>query len=287
MGPKSVASSLLAIADYLDGTGRPSRSRVIAALLAAVVATDRSLAESVGRALAEQVAKLMPEEFSGETFDTSDRGKGYKDGYVSWAMDPNTWEEAGILGGILFMCEYDTSKYSSESLGEGEDWEGRQEGALDVTVQAAYYNKSLGGGVDEKTDLGSCTLLLDSKENVVEAEISDRAAFEAGITSIIQKILTSPPDEAVSESRRRRALPPTTSPRTLLKWLLRQGRTDVKRSELNDLARSMSKRTGRPYGQVLREVDEFFKSRTWPVDEEARRAASARQPVLSGSTIAS
>ncbi len=273
MEPSELSARLRQVALYIESSERPSVRLVRSKLAAAMIATDRSLSETLGKSLAAQIAQLMPEEFSGETYDTSDRGKGYKGGYVSWAMDPNTWENAGIIGGILFMCKYDPEDFQSEAPeGEGADkWEGHSKGeaAVTLTISAGYYNKTLGGGVDGAADLGTCTVLLDAKEQVVEASIDDTGAFEKGVTELIRKVNESPPDEAVSASRRRKALPPTTSEKTLLQWLTKQNRTDVKRSELNDLARSMSKRTGEPAGQVLQRVNDFFKKRTWPVDEAA------------------
>ncbi len=136
-------------------------------------------------------------------------------------------------------------------------------------MTAGYYNKTSGGGVDGSVDLGTCTVLLDAKEKVMEAAIDDEQKFESGVTGLIRKVNESPPDEAVSASRRRKALPPTTSEKTLLQWLVKNNRTEVNRTEINDLVRSMSKRTGEPAGQVLEKVNGFFKKRGWPVDEAA------------------
>ena len=272
MEPSELSAHLRQIASYVDASRRPSLSLVASRLAAAVLATDRSLSETVGKSLAAQVAKLMPEEFNGETYDTADKGKGFKGGYVSWAMDPNTWENAGIIGGILFMCRYNPEEFKSEAPegGYGGEDAGHSKGeaVITLTMTAGYYNKTLGGGVDGAADLGTCTVMLDSKEQVVEASIDDESKFEKGVTDLIRKVNDSPPDEAVSASRRRKSMPPTTSEKTLLQWLVKQNRTDVKRTEINDLVRSMSKRTGEPAGQVLERVNGFFKKRGWPVDEK-------------------
>ncbi len=271
MEPSELSAHLRQIASYVESEGSPSLRLVSSRLAAAVLATDRSLSEAVGKALAAQVAALMPEEFSGETYDTSDRGKGFKGGYVSWAMDPNTWENAGIIGGILFMCRYDPEDFRSEAPEGDDEWKGHSKGeaAVTLTMTAGYYNKTSGGGVDGSVDLGTCTVLLDAKEKVMEAAIDDEQKFESGVTGLIRKVNESPPDEAVSASRRRKALPPTTSEKTLLQWLVKNNRTEVNRTEINDLVRSMSKRTGEPAGQVLEKVNGFFKKRGWPVDEAA------------------
>lgn len=269
MEPTEVSARLRQLASYLSRSPRPSVSFVKEKLSAVLLATDRSFSDAVATALATQVAALLPEEFDGTKYDTSQRGKGYKGGYVSWAMDPNTWESAGIIGGILFMCKYDTEAFSSEAPDEGGEWGGHSKGeaAVTLSVTAGYYNKTYGGGVDEKVDLGTCTVLLDPKENVTEAEVDDKPAFKDGLAGLIKRINDSPPDEAVSEGRKKRALPPSTSPKALLTWLTRQNRTDVKRTELNDLVRSVSERTGRPVPNVLEDANKFFKSRGWPVDE--------------------
>lgn len=271
MEPSELSARLRHIATYVEASGRPSLRLVSSRLAAMVLATDRSLSEAVGKALAEQVAKLMPEEFSGATYDTADKGKGFKGGYVSWAMDPNTWENAGIIGGILFMCRYNPEDFKSEAPEEGYGGDAahsKGEAAVTLTMTAGYYNKTLGGGVDGSVDLGTCTVLLDAKEKVMEAAIDDSSEFEKGVTELIRKVNESPPDEAVSASRRRKSMPPTTSEKTLIQWLTKQNRTDVKRTEINDLVRSMSKRTGEPAGQVLEKVNGFFKKRGWPVDEK-------------------
>jgi hypothetical protein len=275
MTPSEVSASLLQLASYIEVSRSPSLSFLASRLAVTLLATDRTLSESVGKALAEKVAKLMPTEFDGSTYDTSDRGKGFKGGYISWAMDPNTWEAAGIIGGILFSCAYDPSEFSSEAPEEGaqgsEEWKGHSKGgaAITLNVECGYYNKRYGGGVQDRIPLGTCTVLLDAREKITEADIDDPETFKAGVAGLIRKINDSPPDEAVSEGRRRKALPPSTSPASLLRWLEKNNRTDVSRSEINELVKSVSERTDKAPGTVLEKVNQFFRSRGWPINERA------------------
>lgn len=271
MEPADLSARLLQLASYVSKSPRPSVSFLRRSLAAVLLATDRSMAESVAKALAGQVAELMPTEFDGETYDTSVRGKGYKGGYVSWAMKPNTWQSEDLIGGVLFGCKYDASEFSSEAPDDGADWQGHSKGEALLTLQvsAAYYNKKLGGGVDERVDLGTCTVHLDAKENVVEADIDDPAAFKSGLQGLIKQVADSPPDEALSQGLKKKRLPPTVSIPALYKWLLQNQRTEVNRSEINALVKNMSEARDRAPGTVLEEVNSFFKKRGMPIDEAA------------------
>ncbi len=271
MEPTEVSDCLRQLASYVSRSSRPSVSFLKRSLAAVLFATDRSMAEAVSKALAEKVAALLPAEFDGETYDTNVRGKGFKGGYISWAMKPNTWHTENLIGGVLFGCNYSVSEFSSEAPDDGSDWEGHSKGEALITLQvsAAYYNKRLGGGVDERTDLGTCTVQLDAKENVVEAEIDEPAAFKSGLQGLIKQIADSPPDEALSEGLKKKRLPPTVSIPALYKWLLQNNRTDVSRSEINALVKNLAEARERAPGTVLDEVNSFFKKRGMPINERA------------------
>ncbi len=265
-----MSARLSRIASYISGSPAPSLSVVASRLAAILMATDRTLSEAIGKRLADQVSKLMPSEFDGSTYDTSDRGKGFKDGYISWGMKPTTWEAADLIGGILFKGTYDPEEFSSEAPEDGAEWTGHSKGEAAVTlnVEAGYYNKRFAGGVQETIPLGTCTVLLDAKEQIMEAEIDDPSAFKDGVMGLVQKISSSPPDEALSEGRKRKNLPPTASPAALMKWLNQNNRTEVNRSEINALVKNISEGTGRAPGTVLEEVNNFFRKRM-TIDERS------------------
>jgi len=269
--PLELCAHLERLASYVDGSPSPSASLLASRLAAALVATDRTLSEAIGKRLAEQVAKLMPSEFDGGTYDTSDRGKGFKDGYVSWGQKPNTWEAADLIGGILFRCSYDPEEFQSEAPEEGGDWQGHSKGEAAVTlnVTAGYYNKRYGGGVKDEVPLGTCTVLLDAKEQIMEAEIDDPSSFKDGVMGLIQKIHSSPPDEALSEGRKRKSMPAITSPVALLRWLNKNNMTEVNRSDINALVKNMSEGQGKAPGTVLEQVNSYFRSRGIPINERA------------------
>lgn len=267
--PTEVSARLRQIASYVSRSGRPSVSFVRESLAAVLVATDRSFSDTIASVFADKIAKLMQSFFDGSKYDTSDRGKGFKDGYVSWGMRPIPWQGANLIGGILFSCKYDPEEFQSESPDEGGDWEGHSKGeaALTMNVSAGYYNKKLGGGVKDPVDLGTFTVLLDNKEQVVEATIDNEAELKAELTELVQQILKSPPDEALGAQNRRENMAPNTTERALMGWLNRQRRQDVKRSEIEAVVKHEVETSGSGAETVRQRVEQFFKKRGLAIDE--------------------
>src|SRR5271166_5674302 len=111
MEPGEIVSHLRAISAAIDEAQEPSRVLVARALLRLLLATDKSLSVTIRDALSNEIHKLVPGEFGGEFYDTNPGGKGYKKGYVSFGLDPQTWESAGIIGGILFKMNYDPVQF--------------------------------------------------------------------------------------------------------------------------------------------------------------------------------
>lgn len=270
MEPQEVSEALRRVAYVVDLDNAPSLGYVVASLRSLVLATDRSLAEAVGRAVAEKIAASMPDFFAVNRgklmFDTSDSGKGFKGGLVSFGLDPKAWDDAGIIGGILFRCRYDAGAFRSESPGEGDEWEGRGDGGttLSLHVHAKYYNKLAEGGEGKDELIGTAEVTLDEKEQVTEVVLAD--GVEDGIRGIVEHVLKHPPEGSLGARAKKKGQAPTTL-QGLQKWILQQrGEQTVKREELQSLARAMSQRQERPYAAVMEEVRSYFTSRGWKIE---------------------
>lgn len=275
MGPEEVVSHLRAIAMGIEKAQEPSRVLVARALFRILLATDKTLSVAIRDAMGLEIGKLIPGEFGGEFYDTNPGGKGYKKGYVSFGLDPNTWESSGIIGGILFKMNYDPAQFSSEAPesavpGADEFKHSKGSGAIvSLTVECGYYNKLVDGSYSDGKSLGSVDVMLNEKEGVESVEIKDPGTFRKGVSDLIQEIASNPPDYAQSEKRKQKNKSPTGSPKSLLNWLGQQQRSDVGKTELESLARSMAERKGQAYENVLDEVTKFFRGRGWAINPKS------------------
>ena len=238
-----------------------------------LIATDKSLALAIRDALQAEIERLIPGEF-GEFYDTHESGKGWRKGYVSFALQPATWKAEGIIGGCLIRGTYDPNQFQSEAPDTVLPGFKHSKGGGDISLSfsACYYNKTLQGGCDPEgvtADLGQVTLLLDEQEKVLEVQIQNPDKFRSGIKQIIQEISSNPPDYAQSEKRKKKYKSPTGSPASLLHWLVQTGRSDVGQSELDALATAISNRTGKSSQMAKEEVQTFFRKRGWPINPNA------------------
>lgn len=296
---RSVSSLLRSIAAAIDASAAPSRSRTASAIACLLLATDKSLALTVRSSLVDEISSVVPGEFGVELYDTNPDGKGFREGYMSFGLDPNSWENDGIIGGILIQCTYNPSMFKSEEPDAKHPsrpgWKGHSQsgGLIQMGVTACYYNKLRGGGcavggagggaggeeggsggaVSGPVSLGPVDVLVDAQEKVVDIQV-DAATMSRELKKIIADILANPPDYAQSEDRKRKSKSPTGSPQSLLKWLVANQRKEVNQSELEALARAMSLRSGGSYVQTLEKVTDFFTSRHWAVSPKAASPAA-------------
>jgi len=278
MEPGELVTHLRAISSAIDDAQEPSRTLVARAVLRLLLATDKSLALSIRDAVFNEISKLVPGEFGGEYYDTNPGGKGYKKGYVSFGLDPQTWESAGIIGGILFKMNYDPSQFASEApeptAPEAKDFKhSKGGGVVQLDVQCGYYNKLIDGSYSLERALGKIDVLIKPDEGVDTTEVKDPATFAKGIQDLIQEIAADPPEHAQSTKLKKKYNAPTGSPQSLLKWLLQNHRSDVTQGELNALARAISGKSGRGFQQVLEEVTDFFRKRKWAIEPDEAMAA--------------
>lgn len=272
MGPTELCDFLRQIASMIDASSQPSRRLVASAVYRLLLATDESLALSIGEAIVSELNNLLPSVFDGK-YDTSDRGKGFKEGYISFGMTPMEWRNAGLIGGILFRMNFDTADYKSEKPSSG-PYGGHSKGvgAISLQTKICYYNKKLGGGCSGEKEagaersLGIVDVLLDEQEGVQEVAISDAGAFKKSINDLIQEVIANPPEYAQSAGLKKKHDVPTGSPKSLLNWLIKNGRSDVGQSEIDALARAISTRTERPFEQLQREVKDFFRNSHWAIN---------------------
>lgn len=274
MKPSELSLQLRLVASAIDVAEQPSRRRVANAIAGILFATDKSLALSVREALHAEIEKLMPGVFS--LYDTNPGGKGYKHGYISFGLVPAQWKSEGIIGGILIQADYDPKSFRSEAPDPpDEKFEHSQKGGtIELTVTGCYYNKLKGGGCDPEVAVGivglsGADVYVDAKEKVISVELVDPGMLKSGMESIIKDISAHPPDYAQSEERKRKDDVPTSSPKALQQWLVKNQRSDVGKSELEALARAISARTGKAYSNALSDVTDYFRSKQWPVNPNA------------------
>ena len=250
-----------------------------------VLATDKSIALTIRDALFNGIVWAVPEEFGGsEYYDTKLEGKGYRSGYVSFGLDPTSWEVGGIVGGILIQCNYDENEFKSEEPDtedpDFQSWKGHSQGGgvivLDVT--ACYYNKRLGGGCavvsDPNIDLGPVHIgkvefMVDAKEKIIDAGVVNPSLMASSLKNLIKTVLSNTPEEAKSSRRKKQEALPTGNEKTLLKWLIRNERSNVNLSEIEALSRAMSARTETAYGSMLEKNLTFFRRKLWPINMNA------------------
>ena len=273
MNPEQLAEYLRHVANGIDLSAKPSISKLKADLKYAIVATDKSIALEIRDAIVQQIISILPAEFEGNLFDTNPEGKGFRAGYVSFGLDPISWDSIGIIGGILFKGTYDPKEFKSESpQSSGYPTKpfkhSKGGGIFDVEIEAGYNNKKVDGSYQKERFLSSFVISVDDQEKITEIEVVDPQSVKSGIQDLIKDILSNPPEAAQSASLKRKNLPPTASPKTLQRWLNQQERGEVFLSELTALSRSISDRLERPFGQVLEEMKMYFRRSGFPIDEK-------------------
>src|SRR6202044_1026327 len=103
---------------------------------------------------------------------------GFRPGYVSFGLQPVSWQTEGIIGGILISGSYDASEFSSERQEDSpKDFKHSKGGAiLTVELTASYYNKKAGGDIESQgttVPLGMATLSISEDESIDEIELND------------------------------------------------------------------------------------------------------------------
>lgn len=266
--PDGIASELRRIAAKIDNSRQPSAELVEASLrtvlssvrriaLHRLMSSDRTLALTIRDALQEEINKLLPSHFVG-SWDTSEAGKGFKSGYVSFGLRPSAWEGSGIIGGVLVRAKYDPDQFRSESSdSEDPDFSHSSGGdVIELSVDACYYNHKKEGGVENQNviaNLGIVEVAIDAKEKLVDLIIVNPGDFVSGIREIVDTISHDPPDYAKSKSKKQ-SYSPTVNAKTLRRWLVENNRTDVGLSELQETARNISNITGKAYSNALEDL---------------------------------
>ena len=267
MQPSEASAWLRRIATYVDSEKAPSFSIVRSALATVLVATDRTIGLAIRDAVFNETVALMPGTFE-DMYDTNIEGKGFRGGRVSLGMQPSVWKEKGIIGGILVSVDYG-GQFKSEAPEQAPpDFKHSKGGALlTLGVDAKYYNKQAEGGLNSPVSLGDVDVLVDAQENVISVEIVNPSIYKSKLQSIIDSIAASPPAVAQGSGWKKRNSPSSVNtPVALLKQLLKNQRTDVKRSEISALAQVMSASQGTPVGMATTSIEDFFKRRGWAID---------------------
>lgn len=183
-----------------DG-GRPS--------LASRIATDYTLAVSIGKALRDKLfsggGALYPSNYFALKDTHANEVKGFTGGYFSFGLEPQVWvnppnpQTQKILASgstLLMWGGYDPAGVvqSTRPADPQAPWSGNPEMAgeqIVVRVSAGYYNKLKGGGVADEFPIGKILVTLDAQENAT-VEILSPASFKANLDTAISQIQANP-----------------------------------------------------------------------------------------------
>lgn len=221
------------------------------------LATDQSLAFSIREQLLKNILSLFPSDyFESKLYDTNEAGKGYRPGYVSFALKPLIWSNNDLIGGILVRGEYasvalksnspETGTPEYEAWTEGGGNELLEGGAAEIIqLTSGYYNKKSQGSFQMDEDLGEATFIINNMEEVEELEITNPDSVKRGIESITQSVLKSPPEAAISH-RKKIKNNPYTSLRKFVEYMRAEGKKLITQKEIQLLADS----TGQNFAKI-------------------------------------
>lgn len=251
------------------------------AALRVLLATDRSLAESIREQLLSKILSKFPSGyFEDKLYDTHEGGKGFRPGYVSFGLRPAAWSDKGLIGGVLVRGTYPSQTVRSQSPDPGTpEWKAWAEAggnpalkggeAEVIDLEAGYYNKKSGGSFSMEESLGQATFLIDEMEVIHDLQLSDPDGMKAAVDAIVDDVLRSPPEEAVSKSKSvQRQKSPYSSLKKFLQYLSDEGRTVFYGNEVEALSQST--------GKGGREIVDWLRKRGLSLDRS--RAASVRYP---------
>ncbi len=261
ISPEKLSGLLQKISSYIESESKPDlgfvRSNLASTLY--ITAASQDFALDIREACFKEIQKALPGEFSGDLFDTHLEGKGFADGYVSFALKPQSWISADILGGILISAEYSLNEYKSSSPKRTDPARKQHKGdstAVTLELSAGYYNKKLDGGIDEDSilNLGQAIALVDENDDVVEFELDNINLVKKQLSELIQSIIKEPP--AVAKSNKLKKFSPgspspTTSIADFLKWAENNNPTQ---SEVRSLAQAIADRSGKTVQDVEKAV---------------------------------
>jgi hypothetical protein len=227
------------------------------------IATNQSLAFEIREKLLQAILTLFPSGyFEDKLYDTHESGKGFRPGYVSFALKPLAWSNNDLIGGILVRGEYPAAAVRSTSPESGTPeyklWvesggnEGLQGGSAEIIkLTAGYYNKKASGSFQLEEPLGDAAFTITNLEEVEEVELNDPEQVKGGIETITQGVLKNPPDLAISHEKKAK-MNVYTSLKKFIQFLRDEGRQSVKPSEIKLLADST--------GQNLIKLEEKLKA---------------------------
>lgn len=244
------------------------------------LSTDRSLAESIREALLPKILGLFPSGyFEDKLYDTSESGKGFKPGYVSFGLKPMAWTNKGLIGGVLIRGTYSPkvirSKSPETNTSDWMEWEkaggnpnlsGGETEAIDLV--AGYYNKTKGGSFSRERALGDVLISVSKLEEIEDIDIVDDAKIVSAMEEIVNDVLQDPPEEAISKNK---SVMKKKSPYSSLKNFLHHLMDDGRRSFRPDEVKAISQFTGK----TDKEIVEWLRKRNLTYDAEAKRAATS------------
>lgn len=213
------------------------------------IATNQSLAYEIREQILKKILSLFPSgTFEDKLYDTNEGGKGFRPGYVSFALKPLVWSNNDLIGGILIRCTYPSNVVKSDSpesnSPEYKLWkeQGGNKGLVGggdeiINLEAGYYNKKSSGSFQREQALGDAIFTINNLEEISELELSDEQTVQSGIDAIVQDVLKDPPELAISHERKVKNNQ-YTSLRKFVDYIRNEGRNKVKPSEIKLLSDS-------------------------------------------------
>lgn len=196
-------------AEEKDETEQEREGQSELASVARRIATDYTLAVSIGKALRDKLFSGGGALYPANTFVLKDTYansvKGFGGGYFSFGLEPQVWvrppdpQRQKVLGSgstLLVWGAYDPTGAirSTRPADPQAPWAGNPQMAgqsITANIAVGYYNKLSGGGVKREFPVGRVLIQFNEQEEA-SVEILDPAQFKAALDKAIADIQADP-----------------------------------------------------------------------------------------------
>ena len=235
-----------------------------------LLATDQSLAQALQDELYQLIHSTVPDGYFEGYYDTPEsRSKGFKPGYVSFGLRPAIFPAKDLVGGLLFKGTYpsdtirsnspdpsDTSAYQQWEKAGGNPALGDSPAEI-IDLEVGYYNHKKGRTYQQERPAGQILFTIDPTEKIIEIELTDKAATEQAITSLVDEIVADPPDVARSETAQRKKDPYASMGKFLKMLRKRRDETGSNLFTMQEV-KELNKRTEIPLSKIMEKLNRSF-----------------------------
>lgn len=246
----------------------------------ALLATDKSLALELRDKLYEAIMGALPSGTVDKYYDTQEmQSKGFRPGYISFALHPTQFDSAGdkglkLIGGILIKGQYPSKVIKSEAPDSSDtqafqEWKNqggteafKDEPAETIDLEVGYYNKKAEGGYQRQQDAGKAVISVNPMEEI-ELILENESATAKAIQDVIQDVVNDPPEEAYGAAAKR-SRDPYRSRRAYFNYIRERaeetGEAYITDQEIDELARRTIEN---PTQQHKDQLARWFTQRGW------------------------